>query len=84
MHKLFRKSDLSKEDKEDVISNYLTGRKSKNIRDTFKHDKIDRLIKILRNDDGKGMTNELNYIYSIVSSLKIYIDFLNSDEEKKG
>ena len=82
LHKLFRKGDLSKEDKEDLINNYL-GKKSKNVRDRFTNDKINSLIKILRNDDGKGMTNELNYIYSIISSLKIYIDFLNSDEEKK-
>ena len=80
LHKLFRKKYVTQEDKEDIIQNFL---KKKNIRETFGEDNIKTLRNILRKDEISIQSNRIGYIYSLLISLKTYIEFLKSDEEKK-
>ena len=80
LHKYFRKNYLSNDDKLDIIKNYLVKR---NIRDTFGESKIKVLRNIIKKDEISIESNEIGYIYSLIVSLKTYIDFLRSDEEKK-
>ena len=80
LHKFFRKKYVTDEDKEDLVKNYL---KKKTIRDTFGEDNIRILRNILNKDDISIESNEIGYIYSLLISLKTYIEFLKSNEEKK-
>ena len=80
LHKYFRRNYLSKEDKKDILKRYL-GKKF--IRDAFGESKIKALRNIINADELSIESNELGYIYSLIVSLKTYIDFLESDEEKK-
>ena len=80
LHKLFRKKYVTQKDKEDIIQNFL---KKKNIRETFGEDNIKTLRNILRKDEISIQSNRIGYIYSLLISLKTYIEFLKSDEEKK-
>ena len=84
LHKYFRKGNVTQEDKDDIIQNYLEkGNISKTFVEEFGEDNITTLIKILNKDDISIDSNEIGYIYSLVLSLKTYIDFLRSHEEKK-
>jgi len=80
LHKFFRKKYVTNEDKEYIVKNYL---KKKNIRDTFGENNIKELRNILNKDDISIESNEIGYIYSLLISLKTYIEFLKSKEEKK-
>ena len=53
------------------------------MRETFGETTIKELTTLLKKDEISIQSNELGYIYSLIVSLKTYIDFLKSDEEKK-
>jgi hypothetical protein len=80
LHKYFRRNNLSENDKKDLKKNYI-GKKF--IRDAFGESKATILRNIINADELSIESNEIGYIYSLIVSLKTYIDFLRSDEEKK-
>ena len=82
LHKYFRKKYVTQEDNTFIIKEYLD-KNIGNIESVFGKDKIDKLKDILTNGDISIESNEIGYIYSLLLSLKTYIDFLNSEEEKK-
>ena len=85
LHKLFRKKNITADDKKDIYTNYLI--KNKKLRESlwgvFGKDNIQKIITIFKKDDSSITSNIIGYIYSLIVSLKTYIDFLRSDEEKK-
>ena len=67
-----------------MIETYL---QKKNIRESlwevFGEVAIKTLTTLLKKDEISIESNEIGYIYSLIVSLKTYIDFLKSNEEKK-
>lgn len=80
LHKHFRKSFLTPEDKSILLENYF--KKMRSLKDIFSKDNIDGLVKNIKNDDLNKNNQIQSYIYSLVLSLKTYIDYLRSKEEK--
>lgn len=81
LHKLFRKKTLTKDDKE-YIRKLL---RKKPFRNKFGEDDTKALSNLLSPKEEKLniKSAKFSYMYSLVLSLKTYIDFLRSDEEKK-
>ena len=82
LHKYFRKKYVTQEDNKYIIEQYLD-KNIGNIESVFGEDKIKTLKDILNKGDISIESNEIGYIYSLLLSLKTYIDFLKSFEEKK-
>ena len=81
LHKLFRKKNVTKLDRQDMKQ--YTNKKS--FRNRFGEDDRKTLSSLLSASEDKFNINsaKISYMYSLVLSLKTYIDFLRSDEEKK-
>ena len=82
LHKLFRKKTLIKNDKDYIKKELLT---KKSFRNKFGEDDTKTLSNLLSANEEKFniKSAKISYMYSLVLSLKTYIDFLKSDEEKK-
>ena len=79
LHKQFRKKNVTQEDIT-YIKKEICGKSS--FRTKFGEEDTKKLRNLLNNDKS-DISAKISYMYSLVVSLKTYIDFLNSDEEKK-
>lgn len=85
LHKYFKKNYLNSEDKDDIIKKYFhkTSKIVKKLKEMYSPKIINDITNNIKNDTLDKNNIIQSYIYSLVLSLKTYIDFLRSNEEKK-